>query len=69
VSVSYSNVVRVNAHIRSAQENVGAEAQALRENMPKLWSKKRGYRGQMQEMPHQEPALEETRNREVILIF
>jgi hypothetical protein len=66
VSLNQLSMVPINANTGSTQENSRSEAQALRQNMQGLRSKKRRNRDKMQEMPHQEPSLEEARNRKVI---
>lgn len=50
---------------RSAEEEYCAEAQAVHENLPRLRSPQRRIGCQVQEVPHKEPALEETRNSKV----
>jgi hypothetical protein len=57
--------VLTNANTGSTEKSLGSKAQALRENMPGLRSKKCGNRNKMQKMPRQKPSLEETRNRKV----
>jgi hypothetical protein len=58
-------MVLTNANTGSLEKNLGSKAQALREDMSGLWSKKCGNRNKMQKMPRQKPSLEETRNRKV----
>jgi hypothetical protein len=51
---------------RPAEEEYCTEAQALHENLPRLWSPQRPVGCQVSEVSHKEPALEETRNSKVI---
>lgn len=69
LSVAQKRKIRRNAYTRPCQENDSAKSKALQENMQRLWSHKRFNGHQMPQVPRKEPALEETRNREVNHIF
>jgi hypothetical protein len=54
-----------NADTRSIEESFGSEAQALHEDMQRLWRSERCDCEEMQKMSRKEPALEETGNRQI----